>query len=346
MARMQILMPLLAASVFAMLPASAAVPAALQQSAVQTPKALHAAMLAVTAAGSRLVAVGERGTILLSDDSGKTWQQAQVPVRTSLTAVQFVNDKTGWAVGHLGVVLHTNDGGTTWVKQLDGIAAAGLALQAAKQAAVPEQVAEAERLVADGPDKPFLDLYFENEHTGYVVGAYNLMFKTSDGGKTWQPWQSHVSNPKGFHLYGMRAANGAIYLAGEQGTLLRSDDQGASFVPLASPYKGTYFGLIAARSGEVVVFGLRGNAFRSEDQGKSWRKVDTGVQSPIVAGSELADGSLVLVSQGGDVLVSRDQGNSFALRKGEPLPLAAVAQAKDSGLVVAGLRGVKRLVAP
>lgn len=346
MARMQILTPWLAAGMFVMLPASAAVPVALQQPSVQTPKALGAAMLAVASAGSRLIAAGERGTILLSDDGGKTWQQAQTPVRASLTAVKFVNDKTGWAVGHLGVVLRTDDGGQTWGKQLDGIAAAELALQAAKQTGDDKAVAEAERLVADGPDKPFLDLHFENETTGYVVGAYNLMYKTTDGGKTWQAWQSRVVNPRGFHLYGMRAAGGALYLAGEQGTLLRSTDQGETFVPLASPYKGTWFGLIAARSGELVVFGLRGNAFRSDDQGNSWHKVDTGVQAAIVAGRELADGALVLVSQGGDVLLSRDQGRTFTPQKGVPLPLAAVAQAKDGGLLVAGLRGVKKLALP
>jgi photosystem II stability/assembly factor-like uncharacterized protein len=342
---MKQLKPLLAASAFALLPGAwaAAVPAALQQPAVQSPKALGAAMLAVTRAGARLVAVGERGTILLSDDGGAHWQQAQVPVKTSLTAVQFVNDKAGWAVGHLGVVLKTDDGGKTWSKQLDGIAAAQLALDAAKKEGNEKAIADAEHLVADGPDKPFLDLYFENEQTGYITGAYNLMFKTTDGGKSWQPWQSHVANPKGLHLYSIRGAGNAIYIAGEQGLLLRSADGGATFAALESPYKGTYFGMVAAASGEVVVFGLRGNAFRSEDGGKSWQKVETGVQAALVAGAETADGSLVIVSQNGDVLISRDKGKTFAPQPGEPLPLAAVTPAKDNGLVVAGLRGVKRL---
>ena len=66
------------------------------------------------------LAVGERGIVLLSDDSGMTWRQARVPVSVSLTAVQFVDAEQGWAVGHLGVVLHTEDGGETWHKQLDG----------------------------------------------------------------------------------------------------------------------------------------------------------------------------------------------------------------------------------
>ena len=334
----------------------AATPAALEQAAIVSPKALTASMLALTNAGTRLIAVGERGTILWSDNAGATWQQASVPVKVSLTAVQFINESTGWTVGHLGVVLHSTDGGKTWTKQLDGIKAAALALQAAQKdtaqaaAKTPAQdkaLADAQRLAEDGPDKPFLDLYFENAQTGYIVGAYNMMFKTADGGKSWQPWQAHVGNPKGFHLYGIRAAANAIYLAGEQGTLLRSSDQGASFVPLASPYKGSFFGMVAAKSGELVVFGLRGNAFWSGDQGNSWQKIETGVQVALSAGTELTDGSLVLVSQAGDVLISRDKGRNFSAQPGgAPLPLTAVAQAKDAGLVVAGLRGVKRLTPP
>ncbi|RFP19259.1 MULTISPECIES: YCF48-related protein [unclassified Duganella] len=333
--------------------AGASGPAVLTQPALVTPKTLNAAMLAIAAAGQRLVAAGERGSILYSDDAGVTWRQASVPVGVSLTAVQFIDARQGWAVGHQGVVLHSADGGATWSKQLDGIQAAALALKAAANVAGPDQaraLADATHLVEDGPDKPFLDLHFASARSGYVLGAYNLLFKTDDGGATWQPWQQHVANPKGLHLYGMRGAGGALYLAGEQGLLLRSTDQGASFIALPTPYKGSFFGLLAARGGALLAYGLRGNAYWSGDQGASWSKVETGVQASLAGGAELADGTLVLVSQGGDVLLSRDQGRSFAAQTGAALPpalpLAAVAQAGDGALVVAGLRGLRRVAAP
>lgn len=326
--------------------AKAALPAALGQPALVTPKALHAAMLAVGAAGTRLVAAGERGIILYSDDAGKSWRQAAVPVSVSLTALQFVDSRNGWAVGHQGVVLRTIDGGATWQKQLDGIQAAALVLSDATASFGPERdkaVAEAQRLVDDGPDKPFLDLYFDSPTTGYVLGAYNMMFRTVDGGATWQPWQNRVANPKGLHLYGMRGTANAIYLAGEQGLLLRSTDKGDSFSALPTPYKGSYFGLLAARGGVLLAYGLRGNAFRSTDQGATWSQVATGVQASLAAGTVTSDGALVLVSQGGDVLVSRDDGRTFVPQPGTALPLAAVTQATDGALVVAGLRGLRRV---
>ena len=54
-----------------------------------------------------LVAVGQRGHVVYSTDSGASWKQASVPVSSDLTAVFFVDDKQGWAVGHDGVILHT-----------------------------------------------------------------------------------------------------------------------------------------------------------------------------------------------------------------------------------------------
>ena len=43
-------------------------------------------------AGNRLVAVGERGTILLSDD-GQAWRQVPSPVSVGLTGVSFGDDQ-------------------------------------------------------------------------------------------------------------------------------------------------------------------------------------------------------------------------------------------------------------
>jgi photosystem II stability/assembly factor-like uncharacterized protein len=51
--------------------------AVLQQPAIPTAKAKRAVLLGLTRAGERLVAVGERGIVLLSDDAGVNWRQAQ-----------------------------------------------------------------------------------------------------------------------------------------------------------------------------------------------------------------------------------------------------------------------------
>lgn len=319
-------------------------------------KAVSSAMLAVTRAGERLVAVGERGIVLLSDDHGRNWQQASTPVSVALTAVQFVSPSKGWAVGHFGVVLHTTDGGKTWAVQLDGKVVADLAMQAAQKQIAQKHpdgekaLREAKYLVAEGPDKPFLDLYFLNENTGFVIGAYNLIFRTDDGGKTWVSWQQYVDNPTGMHLYGIRGVGDAIYIAGEQGLLLKANENGDHFQTIeASPYEGSYFGLIADGAGNLFVYGLRGNTFGSTDHGASWG--ETGIQSQVSIGAaaKLKDGGVALVSQVGQIFVGSRNADAAAgltftpLPMRQPLPATSVVQSMDGAFILGSLRGLVRI---
>ena len=88
-----------------------------QLPAMQAPLASKSLMLDIIKINDKqLVAVGERGHILLSNDA-ITWRQANVPVRTTLTAVYFVDESHGWAVGHDATILFSQDGGENWVIQ-------------------------------------------------------------------------------------------------------------------------------------------------------------------------------------------------------------------------------------
>jgi photosystem II stability/assembly factor-like uncharacterized protein len=309
-------------------------------------------MLAVASAGGRLVAVGERGIILLSDDQGKHWRQAPVPVSVALTAVHFPDPQHGWAVGHGGVVLASSDGGATWRKQLDGLQAARIELASARERAAQDGEAgaarlhDAERLLTEGADKPLLDVWFSDARHGLAVGAYGMAFATADGGTTWTSLRGRIDNARGHHLYRIYAEGRALYLAGEQGALYRSDDGIGSFHEIKTPYAGSYFGMVAGRHGELMAFGLRGNAYRSTDRGASWQKVDTGLPITLTAGQRLASGAIVLVDETGRVLKSQDDGASFT-----PVPLAqraaftGVAQSADGSLVLSGMRGMVRIAA-
>ena len=340
---------LLAASWYA----QAVVSGPLERPAQLSPHAENSVLVAVTSTPDRLVAVGERGIVVLSDDNGVSWRQAKVPVSVTLTSVQFVDAKQGWAVGHGGVVLHSKDGGETWEKQFDGIELAQTLLRVAKERQqsnngdpdeLERQVKAAALMVSDGPDKPLLDVYFVNRRTGYIIGSYNLILRTDDGGHNWQPWQAHVDNPTGLHLYAMGGSGSSLYIVGEQGSVFRSDDDGAVFAAVATPYQGSYFDLLVDSSDKVLVGGLRGSVFRSDDSGADWTKVDIPSGASITGSVRLKDGRFVLVNQSGQLLVSHDQGNSFQLSSLKQFaPLAGVTQSADGSLVVVGMRGVNRI---
>ncbi len=302
----------------------------------------------VVRAGARLVAVGQRGHILTSDDGGGTWTQAKVPVSSDLTSVFFVNDKKGWAVGHDGVILHSSDGGNTWSLQFDGRRANDgiLAYMQARVAANPASAEtkkmqdEAQRFKEQGADKPFLDVWFADENAGWVVGAYNLIFQTKDAGKTWEPWFDQTENPKLMNLYAIAPAAGTLFVAGESGVVMKLDSEAQRFKALPTPYNGSYFGVIGNKD-TVLLFGLRGNAYRSDDSGKNWAKVDAGLPATIVSGRVTADGAFLLADAGGRVAVSADGGRTFKpVPMQNPVPITGIAEAGKGRLARVGPRGV------
>jgi photosystem II stability/assembly factor-like uncharacterized protein len=286
-------------------------------------RALHGLLLDVVAtAGNRLVAVGERGQVVFSDDQGEHWQRAKAPGHALLTAVCFTDAQHGWAVGHDARILATTDGGASWVVQHEDLAR----------------------------EAPLLDLWFADNQRGLAVGAYGQLLATSDGGAHWEDASGRISNPDQLHLNAIGASGtGSLFIVGEQGSLFRSTDGGRQWETLKSPYEGSLFGLLATGDPRtVLIYGLRGNVLRSVDDGTRWQTVPLGdaqrpVDSGLAGGAALADGSLVIVGNGGTVLRSTDLGLSFnVFARPDRRALSAVAQASTGGLWLVGQGGARR----
>lgn len=319
-------------------------------------------------AGERIVAAGERGHIIFSDDQGENWVQAEVPVRATLTGVDFGTDTHGWAVGHSGVVLHSDNAGESWELQLTGIRAAELAIESRQEQieALEQQIEEApeeekadlewalddlffsmENLESDleiGPVNPFLDVWFENEDHGFVVGAYGMFLRTTDGGETWSDWAPRIDNPTGFHLNGItRITGGALVIVGEAGQIFVSVDGGESWEKRESPYEGSLFGAIGTgQVNEVLAFGLRGNMFLSTDLGKNWKVVPNEAGATLNDGAVADDGRITLVGNGGTVLMSTNGGESFRpYSRDDREGVMDVVPVSGTNLVIVGEGGVK-----
>lgn len=322
--------------------------------AVQSELAINNQLVDVTQVDKRLIAVGQRGHIVYSDDLGITWQQASVPLSADLLAVYFPTATDGWAVGHSGVVLHSSDAGATWSRQLDGRQIGQVLLDhyTKLSAAQPDNqqlltlLDDAKRMQEEGEDSSFLDVWFANDKVGYIVGTFNLIFRTEDGGKNWTPILENSENPQGFHLNAINKIGDEVFIVGEQGLALKLDQATQRFVSVPTAYAGTFFGMIG-KPGLVLVYGLRGNVYRSTDAGANWAKVETGLPVSIAAASLDSSGSIYLLSQAGHVLVSSDDGVTFVLRPQEPLAsVAGATVTRDNQLVVVGNRGVRQFPVP
>jgi len=285
--------------------------------AVRVPHATQAAMLASVRAGSRIVAVGDHGVVLLSDDAGKSHRQAKaVPTDVTLTSVSFVDDQRGWAVGHWGVVLHTTDGGETW----------------ALQRTDTQQ------------DRPLFAVHFFDAQHGVAVGLWSLVLVTQDGGAHWQAVDMPIpdgSKKADLNLLGLFAdAKGHLFAPAEKGMVLRSDDQGRHWSYLATGYKGSFWTGVATADGKLIVAGLRGSLYRSADDGRTWARIDTRSKSSITA-LAVVGAQVVGVGLEGLVLRSSDGGASFTtdLRR-DRLSLTAVTAGADGRAVFYSRQGV------
>lgn len=325
----------------AVLPAlagAAATGAALERAAVAVRAPAKAVLLAAAPAGNRIVAVGERGIVALSDDGARSWRQASVPTSVTLTAVRFADTKRGWAIGHGGTVLASDDGGERWERRLDGRRAAQTVLDAARAGGDSRAVQEAQRLVADGPDKPLLDLLLLADRHLLVVGAYGLALASNDGGQSWQSWMPRLPNPKGLHLYAARQRGQTVLLAGEQGLVLMSSDAGQTFRRIEVPYKGSFFSAELPGEREIVLAGLRGTVYRSADGGASWAPVATPMPASITATALTTDGRVLAANQAGFVMAL--QGDRLVPIHAAPLPpLNGLLPRPDSPLLVLTVQG-------
>jgi photosystem II stability/assembly factor-like uncharacterized protein len=241
-------------------------------------------LMDITRAGDRLVTVGERGFALLSDDGGKTWKAVETPVTRTLTGAAFKDAKVGIAVGHGGSLVRTEDGGETWTQ-------------------MPLEEA--------GPDS-LLGVVHLGGDAFAAYGAFGLYFHSPDAGRSWER-RMVLAEDFDRHISQVLPVGSSLFMVAETGILARSDDGGATWTAIVSPYEGSYFGAAALKDGAILAFGMRGNVFRSADLGVTWQKIDLNTTASLNAGRQLEDGRVLLVGNAGLLAISQDGAQTLQL---------------------------------
>lgn len=273
---------------------------------------------AVRVPGKRIVAVGEHGSVLLSDDDGKSQRQAHgVPADMTLTAVSFADARNGWAVGHGGVILHTADGGETWHLQR-------------QDAAI---------------DQPLLTVYFRDALHGWAAGLWSLLLSTEDGGQTWRrialPPQPGAMRTDLNLLKIFGAPDGQLFIAAERGTVLHSADDGLSWQYRSTGSKASLWSGAALGNHVVLVGGLGGRMLRSSDDGASWAEVHAGAAGSITQ-IHAEWGQTWASALDGQLLRSRDQGQTWQAVGQPGEPLTALVARRDGSFLRYTQGGVMR----
>jgi photosystem II stability/assembly factor-like uncharacterized protein len=277
--------------------------------------AAHGLLLDATTVGNAVIAVGERGRILRSTDSGLSWELLQTPTEATLTGISFANAQCGWVVGHDGTILCTRDGGLSWSQQLTD------------------------------QSLSFLDVYALDTRHVFAIGAFGTFYATDDGGTTWKPRQVLEQDT---HLNRITPVkNGNCFIAGERGTLLQFSTATSTCTPTPSGYEGSFFGVLALGDDVLLAYGLRGRVFRSEGPEISWQPVTLERPTLILTAAKLKNGTIVLAGQARAFFISKDNGRTFrSWQPGITTGVAELIEAPDGTLLAFGEAGVTHLPKP
>ncbi len=291
------------------------VPAAAAVAAEPTPPAARGLLLDATTNGPAIIAVGERGAIIRSNDSGQTWQLLPSPTRATLTGISFADNNQGWIVGHDGLILATHDGGNTWTPQLNN------------------------------PALSFLDVLALDDHRAVAIGSFGSCFTTDDGGTT---WTQRKPLEEDLHLNRLTAtADGTLFIAGERGTLLRTTRNLETFTATPTGYEGSFFGVLPLGPATALAYGLRGHVYRTEDHGASWKPITIATPTLLMTAVKLKSGPIILAGQARAFFVSTDDGRTFhPWQPGLTTAVAELLEAPNGTLLAFGEAGITRLPKP
>ena len=259
----------------------------------------------------RVIAVGERGTIIYSDDDGESWQPANIPAQTHLyNAVFFPDQHNGWIVGEKGVILHTKNQGRSWIIQRR----------------------------AEYSDLQLFDIWFRDPQFGIAVGSFGRVLTTNDGGNI---WKEAVVGDSGPHLYGITGStDGPITIAGERGAIFQSTNEGVSWERIDLQLSESLFGIAETNHGSILTWGLGGALAYFDPKTDKWLALKKPTEKSLFGGTVLKNGRYLLTGQDGCLILLSTLGLKLSEHRTEDSTFSSTAIQTPSGkILVLGSRG-------
>lgn len=295
-----------------------------------------------------VVIVGYGGKILETRDGGRNWEVRKSGTDNALYKVQFVDANTGWTMGQGGTVLKTTDGGATWTKQDSGTENYLFSFRAltpehligvGDRSTIVESrdggatwtartyeskggsgMTEEEEVVAQQPS--FYDVDFIDANTGWIVGEFGKILKTTDGGATWTEQQQSLiggeivdalSLPTFFGVDFLDANNGAA--VGLDGRIAITADGGATwtFDDVGPELTVPLFDVRLFPDGSGWAVGSAGEVLRKKGIGETWELADLDMRvfSWLRQSSFADDQNGWIVGGFGLILRTRDGGKTW-----------------------------------
>ncbi|MCC6581493.1 MAG: hypothetical protein IT440_13740 [Phycisphaeraceae bacterium] len=181
------------------------------------------------------VAVGGFGTVLKSEDGGRSWEPLSFDweallndfVEPHIYDVHVSAEGEVTVVGEFGLVLHSVDGGETWnmthrgeaslfALEIDGNV--GYAVGQHGAILRTEDGAQTWRDLASGTDANLLDVLTDRDGVVHVTGIRTLL-ESADGGNTWESRRPGDISSRWYQSLGMSKAG--VFMVGHSGRIVQ-----------------------------------------------------------------------------------------------------------------------------
>jgi photosystem II stability/assembly factor-like uncharacterized protein len=237
-------------------------------------------------------AVGSRGTLLATRDSGKSWQAQPQPTEDAIRDIYFADESNGWLLCERNIydlrtneeqrayLMKTTDGGEHWKRT---------------------------NLRGANVDARLMRALFSNSGRGWAFGEGGSIYTTRDSGSNWIKLQV----PTRYLLLGGDFIDeNSGWLVGAGATILQTKDggetwhQGMLTKPSTARFNAVSF--VDIRRGWAV--GSDGAIYRTLNGGRSWQPQNSGVAADLLDVKFLdalegwvvgAEGTLLHTSDGG-----------------------------------------------
>jgi photosystem II stability/assembly factor-like uncharacterized protein len=246
-------------------------------------------------------AVGSRGTLLLTNDGGTSWQVKSHPTEDVIRDINFADDQNGWIVCERNVydlqsndearayLMKTADGGEHWQRvNLRGADVDARIMRAIFStggrgwafgeggAIYTTRDSGASWLKLQVPTRYLLlGGTFIDENNGWLVGAGSTILQTSDGGTTWH--HSRLPNAVNARINSTSFVGGRLgWAVGSGGVIYRTGNGGRSWQSQTSGVDTDLLDVKFIDAVEGWAVGAEGTVLHTTDGGLHWRLESSG----------------------------------------------------------------------